>query len=96
MLELRPCCEHCGKGLPANSAEAMICSFECTYCRECALGIFEDVCPSCEGNFVPRPIRPKAKLIRYPMGTKMLYMPKDLAQLKEQQERLKKIKPSER
>ncbi|MBL7727168.1 MAG: DUF1272 domain-containing protein, partial [Dinghuibacter sp.] len=32
MLELRPVCEHCGKSLPNDSGEAMICTFECTFC----------------------------------------------------------------
>ena len=29
MLELRPPCENCNKRLPHDSAEAMICTFEC-------------------------------------------------------------------
>lgn len=36
MLELRPCCEHCKKALPPDSTGAEICSFECTFCRDCA------------------------------------------------------------
>ncbi len=35
MLELRPVCENCGIDLPPNSTQAMICSFECTFCVEC-------------------------------------------------------------
>lgn len=35
MLEIRPCCEQCGKDLPYNSTEAMICTFECTFCHDC-------------------------------------------------------------
>ena len=30
MLELRPNCECCDKDLPPESAEARICTFECT------------------------------------------------------------------
>ncbi|MBN0495022.1 DUF1272 domain-containing protein, partial [Pseudomonas aeruginosa] len=35
MLELRPNCECCDKDLPPDSPEAFICSFECTFCRDC-------------------------------------------------------------
>ena len=59
MLELRPNCELCDCDLPPDSQDAMICSYECTYCRQCALNVLENVCPTCGGNFVPRPIRPK-------------------------------------
>ena len=58
MLELRPTCEHCNKLLPANSSEARICSYECTFCATCVDGILLNVCPNCGGGFVPRPIRP--------------------------------------
>ena len=58
MLELRPCCEHCGKPLPPDSLEARICSYECTFCAECVENVLENVCPNCGGGFVPRPIRP--------------------------------------
>ena len=57
-LELRPNCELCDKDLPPNSAEARICSYECTYCAHCAGEVLHNVCPTCGGNFVPRPIRP--------------------------------------
>ncbi|MDO6595448.1 DUF1272 domain-containing protein [Oceanihabitans sp. 2_MG-2023] len=36
MLEIRPTCEHCNKALPHNAEDAMICTFECTYCKACA------------------------------------------------------------
>lgn len=35
MLELRPNCECCDADLPGDSCEAFICSFECTFCRNC-------------------------------------------------------------
>ena len=35
MLELRPNCECCDRDLPADTATAYICSFECTFCAEC-------------------------------------------------------------
>jgi hypothetical protein len=58
MLELRPTCEHCNKPLPPDSAEARICSYECTYCADCVDTVLHNVCPSCGGGFEHRPIRP--------------------------------------
>ena len=57
MLELRPCCEHCAKLLPPESGEAMICTFECTFCSAC-VELLNNICPNCGGGFVPRPVRP--------------------------------------
>lgn len=96
MLEIRPNCEHCGKDLPNTSADAMICSFECTYCTECALEVFKNVCPSCTGNFVNRPIRPASEVVKYPISKKRVYNPKNLIQLKEQIETFKNILPEKR
>jgi len=58
MLEIRPTCENCGAQLLPNSREAMICSFECTFCRTCVEDILDNVCPNCGGGFSARPIRP--------------------------------------
>lgn len=69
MLELRPNCECCDKDLPPDSTEAMICTFECTFCRQCANDILKGVCPNCGGNFEPRPIRPATALQRHPAST---------------------------
>ena len=79
MLELRPTCEHCNKPLPPESTEAMICSFECTFCRSCATGVLSNVCPKCGGNFAPRPIRPPHKLRDHPASTETRHRPVDLA-----------------
>jgi hypothetical protein len=57
MLELRPSCEACGKALPPNAADAMICTYECTFCADCVLNVLGNVCPNCGGNFERRPIR---------------------------------------
>lgn len=70
MLELRPNCECCDRDLPPDSADARICTFECTFCATCAVDVFKGVCPNCGGNFQPRPIRPGDKLGRYPASTK--------------------------
>jgi len=65
MLELRPTCEHCSKPLPPDSLEAMICTYECTFCKTCVDEILQNVCPNCGGGFCPRPVRPKQNLKDY-------------------------------
>ena len=69
-LELRPNCECCDRDLPADSLDAMMCSFECTYCRDCATTVLDGKCPNCGGELVRRPIRPAAKLVNNPASTK--------------------------
>lgn len=69
MLELRPNCECCDKDLPPNNTEAMICTFECTFCRDCVDNVLKGVCPNCGGNFAPRPIRLAQALARHPAST---------------------------
>jgi uncharacterized protein len=66
MLQLRPNCECCDRDLPANSSEAMICSFECTFCSGCAHDVLHGKCPNCGGELVRRPTRPAALLLKYP------------------------------
>jgi hypothetical protein len=58
MLELRPTCENCNKPLPPDAEDAMICSFECTFCAACAKEPLHNVCPNCGGGFERRPVRP--------------------------------------
>lgn len=70
MLELRPNCECCDRDLPPDSPDARICTFECTFCADCAEGVLGSVCPNCGGNFAVRPIRPAAMLARYPASIK--------------------------
>ena len=76
MLELRPTCEHCNKDLPPNSTEAMICTYECTFCKQCVDAVLNNVCPNCGGEFCKRPIRPANNL------KDDNYLGKDLATLK--------------
>ncbi|MGE0743173.1 MAG: DUF1272 domain-containing protein [Hyphomonadaceae bacterium] len=70
MLELRPNCEQCDCDLPPDSAEARICSFECTFCAACAEGVLGGACPNCGGGLVARPVRPAAALAKYPASLK--------------------------
>lgn len=66
MLEIRTNCENCDKSLPNNSGEAMICSYECTFCKDCVDNILMNVCPNCGGGLEKRPTRPNAQLQKYP------------------------------
>ncbi|MCU0239420.1 MAG: DUF1272 domain-containing protein [Pyrinomonadaceae bacterium] len=75
MLEIRPICENCGKSLPNNSTEAMICTFECTFCRNCVENILFNVCPNCGGGLEKRPTRPKELLAKYPPKVEELLQP---------------------
>jgi len=75
MLQLRPCCECCATDLPADSDQARICSFECTFCAHCASTVLQSVCPNCGGELVARPRRPAAKLGRYPASTERVVKP---------------------
>jgi len=69
MLALRPNCECCDKDLPASAQDAVICTFECTFCLQCAENVLNYVCPNCSGNLVQRPIRPPKALKNNPAST---------------------------
>lgn len=75
MLELRPRCENCNTLLPPESNKAMICSFECTFCRDCVEHVLNNACPNCGGNLVSRPIRPTEKLLDNPASTQVIFKP---------------------
>jgi uncharacterized protein len=75
MLELRPSCECCDKDLPPDATDAMICSYECTFCRACVENRLHGACPNCGGNLVPRPIRPASRLARHPPSTRRVLKP---------------------
>jgi len=69
MLELRPNCECCDRDLPPDATNALICTFECTFCADCAAREFGGLCPNCGGELVRRPVRPAGKLARFPAST---------------------------
>ena len=83
MLQLRPTCENCNAALPPDSTDAMICTFECTFCRPCVENILDNVCPNCGGGFCSRPVRPKTNwkngdyLGAYPASTTVKHRPVD-------------------
>lgn len=102
MLELRCACEHCGKALTPSAADAMICSFECTFCRECVDSVLGNVCPNCGGGFCPRPVRPAANhkgenyLGKYPAATTPKLRPVDAVQHAAFAQTIATIKPEDR
>lgn len=104
MLELRPNCEWCDRDLPPDSQDARICSYECTYCAECAEIVLQNVCATCGGNLVPRPIRPRCNhregkalgLRNHPASGKRVHSTWTEAQVREQAERLRDIPPDQR
>lgn len=70
MLKLKPNCECCDRDLPPESPDARICSFECTFCRECVeTRLPGGRCPNCTGELVKRPVRPADRLARFPAST---------------------------
>lgn len=73
MLDLRPNCECCNRDLPPDSDLARICTFECTFCADCADTVLKGICPNCTGNLVARPIRPASKLAKFPASTKRVF-----------------------
>ena len=79
MLEIRPSCENCNKQLPFDAEDAMICTFECTFCLECVENVLQHVCPNCGGGFEKRPVRPETLLKKYPMTTQVTFKPVDVA-----------------
>jgi uncharacterized protein len=75
MLLLKPNCECCDCDLPPDSPAARICSFECTFCAACVESRLHGICPNCGGGFMPRPIRPAAKLAKYPASIERVFKP---------------------
>jgi hypothetical protein len=69
VLALRPNCECCDRDLPPDSLDARICTYECTFCADCAESHFDGTCPNCGGELVRRPIRPAARLANDPAST---------------------------
>ena len=102
MLELRPNCECCDKDLPPDSSEALICSYECTFCADCVYNILHNVCPNCGGGFVPRPTRPASahrtgiSLEHQPASDKRVQSRFSAEEIAEFAEGLRGIPPAER
>lgn len=96
MLELKPNCENCGKSLPNDSTEAMICTFECTFCEDCVNNTLFNVCPNCGGGLEKRPSRPISLLGKYPSSKIEYLCPIDKDKFKEKLQKYKDIQPNRR
>lgn len=96
MLKIKPICEHCMKSLPNESSNAMICTFECTFCSECVDHILNNVCPNCGGGFEKRPTRPKHLLDKYPASSIQYYKPIDSLEFALKLKQYENIKPNQR
>ena len=103
-LDIRPNCELCGKDLPPHSAEARICTYECTYCADCAEGVLHNVCINCGGNLERRPIRPvhnyqpseSTGLINHPASTRRVMTSYARAAIEAHVARLRDVPPERR
>lgn len=101
MLTIKPVCENCGKLLPNDSGEGMICSLECTFCSDCVQHVLENVCPNCGGGFEKRPTRPvtcktKFCVSNYPVSTEPYIKPVVEKDFKALQDYFKQIDPRKR
>jgi hypothetical protein len=101
-LELRPNCEYCDRDLPPASPLARICSYECTFCADCAETVLSNVCPNCGGGFTPRPIRPATEwrpglsLAKRPASGKRVALSYAREDLKAHRLRIRDIPPEDR
>src|SRR3954454_6932811 len=83
-LELRPNCENCDVDLVPAASNAMICSFECTFCSDCVADVLDNVCPNCGGGVQARAVRPSTDwkngncLENHPAATARRHRPIDV------------------
>lgn len=96
MLDIRTNCENCNTPLLPNSKEAMICAFECTFCKECVESVLQNVCPNCGGGFEKRPVLRREYLSKNPPSDKKIFNPIDTSKFQKILEKFKNIEPSER
>ncbi|WP_332641782.1 DUF1272 domain-containing protein [Aeromicrobium sp.] len=73
MLEIRPNCERCNVDLDPMSTDVMICTYECTWCRDCAAVL--GVCPNCGGEMAQRPRPSAARMAKDPPSTIRVFNP---------------------
>lgn len=80
----------------------MICTYECTFCRDCVHDILHNVCPNCGGGFCPRPVRPAIErvagtgLSHAPATTRTVHKKVDLERQKTLIQELADIAPAKR
>src|ERR1700752_4672929 len=101
-LQLRPNCEYCDKARPPSALDARICSYECTFCADCAENKLSNVCPNCGGGFAPRPIRPAKEwraglsVSKRPPSSKRVHMSYAWEDLEAHVLKIKDIAPEDR
>jgi hypothetical protein len=101
-LQLRPNCEYCDKDLPPNATEALICSFECTFCADCVETKLSNVCPNCGGGLAPRPIRPAGEwrpglsVAKRPPSDKRMHLSYSVEDIAAHSAHIRDIPPEER
>jgi hypothetical protein len=101
-LQLRPNCEYCDKDLPPSATDARICSYECTFCADCADNKLHNVCPNCGGGFERRPIRPAIErrpgvcVTKQVPSDKRVHLKYSLEDIAAHCARLKDIRPEDR
>jgi len=101
-FELRPNCEYCDVDLPPDATDAMVCSYECTFCWTCVREVLGNVCPNCGGGFAPRPIRPRTawrpglSVADRPPSTQRRHMSYSDAEMTELRRRLEHVAPEDR
>ena len=102
MLIMKPSCEHCDVDLPNDSSEAMICSYECTFCADCVSDVLGNVCPNCGGGFKKRPTRvtkewrPGVSTSHQPTSSERVLKPVDIEAHLHFAAEVKKTKPRKR
>lgn len=96
MLDIRAICENCGKTLKPDAADAMICSFECTFCSVCVADVLHNVCPNCGGGFEKRPVRPKDELLKQPPMAMRIFKPIDNKKFESLLSKYRNTDPGER
>ena len=75
MLEIRPSCECCDRDLDPSSADVLICTYECTWCRDCAENVLRGACPNCGGELVTRPRPSATRLVNDPPSHTRVFNP---------------------
>ncbi|MCL8251304.1 DUF1272 domain-containing protein [Aeromicrobium fastidiosum] len=75
MLDIRPSCECCDTDLDPSSRDVLICSYECTWCLECATTVLRGVCPNCGGGLARRPVPSASRLVDDPPSTVRVFNP---------------------
>jgi hypothetical protein len=101
-LELRPNCERCDVDLPADSMDARICTYECTFCAACVQDVLDNVCPNCGGGFERRPVRPRREwrpglsVTLQPPSTRRRHLDYDEEQIRALVSRVRLLEPWER